>query len=117
MPALSGAQQQELRMTSFDNRKDAFENKFAHDAETQFRILARRDRLVGEWAAGFLGLDATEAQAYAKSVVIADLEEAGDEDVVRKLVADLAEAGVDEAAIRAKLTEMVEVARQQILGG
>ncbi|GGI69208.1 hypothetical protein GCM10007973_02870 [Polymorphobacter multimanifer] len=104
-------------MTSFDDRKDAYENKFAHDAETLFRVLARRDRLVGEWAAGFLGLDATETEAYAKSVVIADLEEAGDEDVVRKLVADLAPAGVDETTIRAKLLETAEVARQQITNG
>jgi len=79
-------------MTTFDDRENAFENKFAHDAETAFRILARRNRLLGEWAASFLDLDATESEAYAKSVVIADLEEAGDEDVIRKLVADLAPA-------------------------
>ncbi|WP_416909102.1 MAG: DUF1476 domain-containing protein [Polymorphobacter sp.] len=101
-------------MTTFDNREHAFENKFAHDAETRFRILARRDRLVGDWAASHLGLDATEAEAYAKSVVLADLEEAGDEDVVRKLVADLAPAGIDEAAIRAKLAEQFAVAQGQI---
>lgn len=101
-------------MTTFDDREHAFEKKFAHDAEMRFRILARRDRLVGEWAASHLGLDATESEAYAKSVVLADLEEAGDEDVVRKLVADLAPAGVDEAAIRAKLAEQLAVAQGQV---
>lgn len=104
-------------MTTFDDRENAFENKFAHDAETAFRILARRNRLLGEWAASFLDLDATESEAYAKSVVIADLEEAGDEDVIRKLVADLAPAGIDEAAIRAKLSEQTQVAANQILKG
>lgn len=102
-------------MTTFDDRKDAFENKYAHDAETSFRILARRNRLLGEWAASFLDLDAAESEAYAKSVVIADLEEAGDEDVIRKLVADLAPAGVDEATIRAKLSEQAQVAAEQIM--
>jgi hypothetical protein len=101
-------------MTTFDKREHAFENKFAHDAETRFRILARRDRLVGDWAAAHLKLGGTEAEAYAKSVVLADLEEAGDEDVVRKLVADLASAGVDEASIRAKLAEQLAVAQTQI---
>lgn len=104
-------------MTSFDDRESAFENKFAHDAETQFRILARRNRLVGEWAASFLDLDAAETEAYAKSVVIADMEEAGDEDVIRKLVADLSPSGVDEATIRTKIAEQAIIAAQQITGG
>lgn len=101
-------------MTSFDNREAAFENRFAHDAEKNFRIAARRNRLVGDWAAGHLGLSGDAAEAYAKSIVAADLQEAGDEDVVRKLVADLASAGVDEAAIRARLVADAEAARQQI---
>ncbi len=104
-------------MPTFDDRESAFENKFAHDAETRFRVRARRDRLVGEWAAGFLDLDADETDAYAKSVVISDLEEAGDEDIVRKLVADLAPVGVDEATIRVKLVEQGDVAALQITGG
>jgi hypothetical protein len=102
-------------MTSFDDRRDGFENKFAHDAELVFRIAARRDRLVGMWAAAKLGHVGEAAEAYAKSVILSDLEEAGDEDVVRKLVADLAGAGVDEAAVRAALAEQQEIARQQIM--
>jgi hypothetical protein len=102
-------------MTSFDDRRDGFENKFAHDAELVFRIAARRDRLVGLWAAAKLGHVGEAAEAYAKSVILSDLEEAGDEDVVRKLVADLAGAGIDEAAVRAALAEHQEVARQQIM--
>jgi hypothetical protein len=101
-------------MTSFDNREAAFENRFAHDAEKQFRVMARRNRLIGEWAAAQLGHGADDADAYAKSIVVADLEEAGDEDVVRKLVADLAATGIDEAAIRAQLAALALTARQQI---
>lgn len=102
-------------MTSFDNREQAFENKFAHDQELQFKVAARRDKLVGLWAAEKLGLDAGEAEAYAKQVILSDLEEAGDEDVIRKLVADLAEVGIDEAGVRAALAEQAEVARRQIM--
>lgn len=102
-------------MTTFDDRKDAFENKFAHDAELQFRVAARRDKLVGLWAAEKLGHAGEAADAYAKSVILSDLEEAGDEDVVRKLVADLARVGIDEAAVRAALAEQQIVALQQIM--
>lgn len=102
-------------MTSFDNREQAFENKFAHDQELQFKVAARRDKLVGLWAAEKLGLDAGEAEAYAKQVILSDLEEAGDEDVIRKLVADLAEVGIDEAGVRAALAEQGDVARRQIM--
>jgi hypothetical protein len=105
----------ERRMTTFDDRKDGFENKFAHDAELQFRVAARRDKLVGLWAAEKLGHSGDAAAAYAKSVILSDLEEAGDEDVVRKLVADLAGVGIGEAAVRAALAEQQEVARQQIM--
>jgi hypothetical protein len=101
-------------MTSFDNREAAFENRFAHDAEKQFRILARRNRLIGEWAAAQLGHGADAADAYARSIVVADLAEAGDNDVVRKLVADLAATGISEAAIRAQLAALADTARQQI---
>lgn len=101
-------------MTTFDKREAAFENRFAHDEDMKFRIAARRNRLIGDWAAGRLGLSDEAADAYAKSVVAADLQEAGDEDVIRKLVADLAPAGIDDAAIRARLAELAETARQQI---
>ncbi|KAB7644100.1 DUF1476 domain-containing protein [Polymorphobacter fuscus] len=102
-------------MTTFDDRQTAFENKFAHDADLQFKVAARRDKLVGLWAATQLGHDGEAADAYARSIVIADLEEAGDEDVVRKLVADLAGAGIDEAAIRAQLALAATEARRQIM--
>ncbi len=103
-------------MTSFDNRENAFENKFAHDAETQFKIDARRNKLLGLWAAELLGKSGEEAAAYAVEVVKSDFEEAGDEDVIRKVVADL-EGKADEAAIRAKLAECATKATAEITQG
>jgi len=104
-------------MTTFDNREKAFENKFAHDADLQFKITARRNKLVGQWAAEKMGLTPEETTAYATSVVQADFEEAGDEDVVRKLIGDLTSAGVeiDEAMIRAALEEKMVEARRQFI--
>ncbi len=102
-------------MTAFDNREKAFEDKFAHDADLKFKVAARRDKLVGLWAAGKLGLEGDAADAYAKSIVLADLEEAGDEDVVRKLIADLDVEGVGEAEVRKALAEQGEIARRQIM--
>ncbi|MCF8486454.1 MAG: DUF1476 domain-containing protein [Rhodobacteraceae bacterium] len=101
-------------MTTFDDRENAFENKFAHDAEMQFRAEARRNKLVGLWAADLLGKSGDEAAAYAMEVVSADFEEAGIEDVVRKLVADLGtKASAD--VIRAKMAEMLPVAKAQLM--
>jgi hypothetical protein len=102
-------------MTTFDNREKAFEDKFAHDADLRFRVAARRDRLVGLWAAEQLGHSGEAAETYATSIVVADLEEAGDEDVVRKLVADLSNAGITEAGVRAALATAGETARKQIM--
>ena len=102
-------------MTAFDDRQNAFENKFAHDAELQFKVNARRDKLTGLWAAGLLGHSGEAAEAYAKSVVVADLEHAGDDDIVGKLVADLAGTGTDEAAVRAALAANYAEARRQIM--
>ena len=104
-------------MTTFDDRESAFENKFAHDEGLQFKITARRNKLVGLWAAEQMGLTPEEADAYGKSVVQADFEEAGDEDVIRKLLGDLTSAGVetDDGVIRAALdAKMVEARRQFI---
>ena len=101
-------------MSSFDDRENAFENKFAHDAQMQFKAEARRNKLVGLWAAGLLGKSGDEAEAYAKEVIKSDFEEAGDEDVLRKLAGDLGDA-VDEATIRAKMTEMMAEAKAQLL--
>src|SRR6185369_2474430 len=92
-------------MTTFNDRERAEEGKFARDEEFQFRIIARRNRLLGEWAAEKLGLSAAETEAYAKSVVQADFEEAGDEDVIRKVLGDLISGGVEasDAEVRAAL--------------
>lgn len=104
-------------MTTFNDREKAFENMFAHDQEMQFRIQARRNRLLGEWAAARMGLTPEEADAYAKAVVQADFEEAGDEDVIRKLLGDMTQAGVDidEAGVRSALEEQQVVARRQFI--
>jgi len=103
-------------MTTFDNRENAFENKFAHDAETQFKITARRNKLLGLWAADLLGKSDAEAEAYAVEVIKSDFEEAGDEDVIRKVTADLANKA-DDAAIRGKLSEFAEQATKDITEG
>lgn len=105
-------------MTMFDDREKAFEAKFARDEEMQFRINARRNRLLGQWAAERMGLDAAETEAYAKAVVQADFEEAGDEDVIRKLLGDLISASVeiDEAEIRAAMEAKLVDARRQLMG-
>ena len=101
-------------MTTFDDREKAFEAKFAHDAEMQFKAEARRNKLTGLWAAGLLGLTGADAEAYATSVVMADFDEPGIEDVVRKLTADLGDrASAD--TIRAKLAELLPVAKAQLM--
>ena len=106
-------------MTTFDDRENAFENKFAHDQEMSFRITARRNKLVGQWAAAKMGLTAEETDAYAKSVVQADFEEAGDEDVIRKVLGDLTAAGVDtsDEDVRQALADRTVEARRQLMGG
>ncbi|WBU64606.1 DUF1476 domain-containing protein [Paracoccus aerodenitrificans] len=101
-------------MTTFDDRERSYEAKFARDADLQFKAEARRNRLLGEWAAEQLGKTGEDAKAYALSVVTSDFEEPGDEDVFRKVSADL-EGKADEAQIRAKMAELVGVARQQII--
>ena len=103
-------------MTTFDNRENAFENKFAHDAETRFRILARRDKLIGLWAAAKLGKDGEAAEDYAKSVVLSDLELPGDDDIIAKLHGDLAGLGVGVNDIKAMLVEKLAQAEAQISG-
>lgn len=102
-------------MTTFNDRETAFENKFAHDADLQFKVTARRNKLLGMWAASRLGHEGDAAENYAKSVVVADLEEAGDEDVVRKLVADLGATDTTVDEIRAALAEKAAEARRQIM--
>lgn len=101
-------------MSTFDDREHAFEAKFAHDAEMQFRAEARRNKLLGLWAADLLGKSGDEANAYALEVVKSDFAEAGDEDVFRKIAADLA-GRADDATIRAKMGELVAVAKAQLI--
>jgi hypothetical protein len=101
-------------MATFDDRKDAFENKYAHDADMQFKAEARRNRLLGLWAAGLLGKSGDDAAAYAKEVVASDFEEAGDEDVYRKVSGDLG-TKADEKTIRTKMVELMVEAKAQVM--
>ena len=104
-------------MSQFDDRERAFEAQFARDEEMQFRVLARRNRLLGHWAAELMGLSEVEAETYAKDVVRADFEEAGDEDVIRKLLGDLTSAGIeiDDQRIRDALGHKAVEARRQLM--
>jgi hypothetical protein len=103
-------------MTSFDSREKAFEDKFAHDAELQFKVSARRNKLLGIWAGKLMGLTAEESDAYAKSVIQADFEEAGDEDVIRKVLGDLSAKSLSsEADVRAALASCEVEARRQFM--
>ncbi|MFC3118146.1 DUF1476 domain-containing protein [Jhaorihella thermophila] len=101
-------------MTTFDDRESAFEAKFAHDEEMQFKAQARCNKLLGLWAAERMGLSGEKAEEYAKTVVIADFEEPGDEDVIRKVTADL-EGKVTSDEIRAKRAELLPIAKEQIM--
>jgi hypothetical protein len=105
-------------MTTFDDRERAEEARFAHDAEVLFRIQARRNKLLGQWAAARMGLDAAETESYARAVVQAEFEESGDEDVIRKVLGDLLMAGLDaaEADVREALAAKAIEARRQLLG-
>ena len=100
--------------TSFDKREEGFEKKFAHDEELRFKAYARRNKLLGLWAAGVLGKSGADAEAYAKEVVMADFEEPGDEDVVRKLVKDLEGQGVTDQQIRTQMSELLAKAVEQV---
>ena len=107
----------EATLSTFDDRERAFETKFARDEDMAFRVTARRNKLLGQWAAGLMGLTPEETAAYATSVVQADFEEAGDDDVVRKVLGDLTAAAVetDEAAIRTALADKTVEARRQLM--
>jgi hypothetical protein len=104
-------------MTTFDDRERAFEAQYARDQEMQFKIVARRNRLLGQWAAKKMGLTEAEADAYARDVIRADFEAAGDEDVIRKLLGDLTSAGIDldESAIRQALQHKTVEARRHFI--
>ena len=104
-------------MTTFDDRERAFETKYARDEEMAFRVTARRNKLLGQWAAKLMNLTPEETDAYSKAVVKAEFEEAGDEDVVRKLLGDLTAAGVDvdDAMVRKAIDDQAVEARRQLL--
>lgn len=101
-------------MSGFDDRADAFEKKYAHDAELQFKVEARRNKLLGLWAASLLGKSEEEAAAYATEVVKSDFEEAGDEDVYRKVSGDLGDKA-DETTIRAQMAALMVEAKSQVM--
>ena len=104
-------------MSSFDDRKRGEEAKFAMEEATEFKIMARRNKLLGLWAAELMDLHGADAEAYAKTVVLSDLEEAGDDDVFRKVRGDLDKAGVErsDARIRDHMAELLPVAREQVM--
>ena len=104
-------------MASFNDREKTFERKFEHDEELRFKVTARRNRLLGMWAAQELGLPAAEHDAYAKSVVMADFEKPGDSDVVEKVMKDFADRGLamTEHRLRNHMDELMKTAREQIM--
>ena len=104
-------------MTSFEEREKGFERKFAHDEELKFKATARRNKLLGLWAAGLMGMTGDAAEAYAKEVVRADFEEPGEDDVFRKIANDLKKKGIAQSdhQIRRKMEELMAVAREQIM--
>lgn len=106
-------------MTTFDERADAFEKKFAHDQDMQFKATARRNKMLGQWAAAKLGKTGPDAEAYAKSVLMADFEEVGDDDVLRKVRGDLQAAGVaiTDAEIRAQMETLLVDAKKALMEG
>ena len=103
-------------MTGFDERQSSFENKFKHDKELEFKATARRNKLLGLWAANLLGIHGADAEAYAKSVVKADFEKPGDQDVVDKLIADFKQHNVEmsDHRLRKQMTELLGTAIEQI---
>ena len=107
-------QQKDISMTTFDDRENAFENRYAHDEEMQFKAQARCNKMLGLWAAELMGKTGEAAEAYAKEVIIADFEEAGQEDVVRKVAADMGDLA-DADTIRTKMAEFLIIAKEEII--
>jgi hypothetical protein len=100
--------------TTFDKREEGFEKQFAHDEELRFKATARRNKMLGLWAAGILGKSGADAEAYAKEVVLADFEQAADHDVVHRLIKDLQPKGITEQQIRTRMAELLSEAVAQI---
>jgi hypothetical protein len=118
-PAINDSNAGTLTMTTFDKREEGFEKKFALDEEQKFKAEVRRNKLLGLWVAEKLGISGAAADTYAKEVIAADFEEAGDADLIRKVVGDLSAKGIsiNEQAIRAKMDELIAVAAVQIKAG
>jgi hypothetical protein len=116
LPRIEGLKEAESQMASFEDREKGFERKFAHDEELKFKATARRNRLLGLWAAEQMGISGDDAQAYAREVIKADLAEPGDEDVFRKIRADFDAKGVglSDHQIRRQMTEFMGQAVSQI---
>ena len=106
-------------MTTFDDREKGFESKFALDQEQEFKAVARRNKLLGLWAAGKMGLSADSAEEYGRAIVKADFEQPGEEDVFRKIAGDFKASGltVSEGELRSKMDELASIARDQIRAG
>lgn len=104
-------------MATFDDRQKGFENKYKHDKELEFKINARRNKLLGQWAAKELGIAESDVEAYAKSVVMADFDKPGDDDVLQKVLGDFKQKGLEmsEHRVRKHMTELLETARQQVM--
>jgi hypothetical protein len=112
----SRSQSKEYTMSSFDDRKNASETRFVMDAAKEFKSEARRNKALGHWAAGLMGKNGADADSYALEVIVADMEEAGDDDVYRKLRGDLTAAGIDlsDQAIRDRMAEELKLAREHV---
>lgn len=102
-------------MTTFDDRQKGFENKYQHDQELKFKVTARRNKLLGEWAGRQLGLAGAELDAYAKTVVMSDFDKPGDDDVMEKVAADLKAKGIAIGVVRAEMEKLIAVAKEQIM--
>jgi len=102
-------------MSSFDDREKSFEKKFAHDEELQFKVSARRNKYLGQWASQILGYDQEKEKEYIQAVIKSDFEEAGDEDVFRKLKSDLADHNTSDEEIRKKMDELNEKAKSEFI--
>lgn len=104
-------------MATFDDRQKGFEQKYKHDKELEFKINARRNKLLGLWAAKELGIPDSEAEAYAKTVVLADFEKPGDDDVVEKIIGDFKQKGIEisEHRVRKHMAELRDAARAQVM--
>jgi hypothetical protein len=116
IPRIEGVEEAKRQMTSFDDREKGFERKFAHDEELKFRATARRNRLLGLWAAELMGVSGDEAQSYAREVIKADLAEPGEEDLFRKIRADFDAKGVQQSdhQIRRQMAELMGEAINQL---